>query len=119
MLCMIEQSERDYSLQGNYGNSAPPGAPYGGPSSGMAGPAGPGYHSNYQQYGYDNYYQQPPPAPPPPYSGVSHTASYHRTCGCVHMTEFIVTGYRANRCRNLVVRLLHYRYVSLNDGDTF
>jgi len=85
----------------------------------MAGPAGPGYHSNYQQYGYDNYYQQPPPAPPPPYSGVSHTASYHRTCGCVHMTEFIVTGYRANRCRNLVVRLLHYRYVSLNDGDTF
>jgi len=37
----------------------------------MGGPAGPGYHSNYQQYGYDNYYQQPPP-PPPPYSGVSY-----------------------------------------------
>lgn len=51
--------------EGNYGNSAPPAAPYGGPSSGMGGPAGPGYHSNYQQYSYDNYYQQPPP----PYSG--------------------------------------------------
>jgi hypothetical protein len=64
-----------YSVQGNYGSSAQPGASYGGPSPGIGGPAGPGYHSNYQQYGYDNYYQQPPP-PLPPYSGVSPTVKY-------------------------------------------
>jgi hypothetical protein len=69
----------------------------------MGGPAGPGYHSNYQQYSYDNYYQQPPP----PYSGVSHKASFHRPCGCVCMPEFIVTVYHANRRRQLVVMLFH------------
>ncbi|PNF20626.1 hypothetical protein B7P43_G04256 [Cryptotermes secundus] len=54
--------------EGNYGSSSQPGASYGGPSPSIGGPTGPGYHSNYQQYGYDNYYQQPPP-PLPPYSG--------------------------------------------------
>jgi hypothetical protein len=66
----------DIFVQGNYGSSAqPPAASYGGPSPGIGGPAGAGYHSNYQQYGYDSYYQQPPPSIPP-YSGVSPTVKY-------------------------------------------
>jgi hypothetical protein len=41
----------------------------------MGAPAAPGYHSNYQQYGYDSYYQQPA-AHPPPYSGVSRMVQF-------------------------------------------
>ncbi|XP_069674075.1 serine/arginine repetitive matrix protein 2-like isoform X2 [Periplaneta americana] len=52
--------------ESNYSSTAPPAPSYGAPASSMTGPTAPGYHSNYQQYGYDNYYQQPPP---PPYSG--------------------------------------------------
>lgn len=90
---MKEQPENGVSVQGSYGNSAPPAASYGGPSSSMGAPAAPGYHSNYQQYGYDNYYQQPP-APPPHYSGVSCKAQFlYIVLWLCIQTDFIVTAY--------------------------